>query len=221
MSDDARASSQASFWNPRYATHDHLFGTDPSAFVVEEAHRLPPNCDVVEVGAGEGRTLAWLCAEHGHRGTAVDFSEAALRTADAWAKREDVILDTIEADVRSWSPERQWDVAIVTFLQLLPDERPGLYRLLRTIVRPGGWILGEWFRPAHLTDEAYDRIGPSRGDRMVPPEEVRRAFPEEAIVRCDPVDVSLNEGPLLNGQAAVVRLVAQRRNPVSSYAADD
>jgi hypothetical protein len=211
MPDDDRASSQPSFWDPRYAAHDHLFGTAPNAFVAAEAHRLPPNSAVVELGAGEGRTLAWLCAAHGHRGTAVDFSRTALAQAAAWAEREELPLRTVEADVRSWQPGRQWDAVIVAFLQLLPAERPALYRLMRTLVRPGGWILGEWFRPTHLADEAYDRIGPSRADRMVPPGEVREAFAAEEIHRCAADDVVLEEGELLKGRAAVVRLVARRR----------
>lgn len=210
MPDDERASSHPSFWDPRYAAHDHLFGTEPSAFVAAEAHRLSSDSAVVELGAGEGRTLAWLCAAHGHRGTAVDFSRTALAQAAAWAEREDLPLRTVEADVRTWRPDRQWDAVIVTFLQLLPSERPVLYRLMRTLVRPGGWILGEWFRPAHRADEAYDRIGPSRADRMVPPDEVREAFASEEIHRCEADDVVLEEGKLLRGRAAVVRLVARR-----------
>ncbi len=211
MPEDDRASSHPSFWDPRYAAHDHLFGTDPNAFVAAEAHRLPSECAVVELGAGEGRTVAWLCAQHGHRGTAVDFSRTALAQADRWAEQEGVSLQTVEADVRTWAPDRQWDAVIVTFLQLLPAERPALYQLMRTLTRPGGWMLGEWFRPAHLAEGGYDRIGPSRADRMVSVEELRQAFAEDVIHRCTPEDAQLNEGELLVGRAAVVRLVAQRR----------
>ena len=216
MSEDDRASSQPSFWDPRYASHDHLFGTEPNAFVATEAHRLPSNSSVVELGAGEGRTVAWLCAEHGHRGAAVDFSRTALVQADQWAERNGLPLQTVEADVRTWAPGRQWDAVIVTFLQLLPSERPALYRLMRRLVRPGGWVLGEWFRPAHHAGDTYDRIGPSRGDRMVPRDEVNRAFADDIVHRCDAADVQLNEGDLLKGRAAVVRLVAQRREAGSA-----
>ena len=221
MSDDDRVSSQPSFWDPRYAAHDHLFGTEPNAFVAAEAHRLPSDCAVVEFGAGEGRTVAWLCAEHGHRGTAVDFSRTALAQADRWAERNGLPLQTVEADVRTWAPDRQWDAVIVTFLQLLSAERPALYRLMRRLVRPGGWVLGEWFRPDHLTGDAYDRMGPSRADRMVPCDEVRRAFADDIVHRCDAVDVQLNEGDLLKGRAAVVRLLAQRQAAGSAGAVSD
>lgn len=210
MSEAGRASSQPAFWDERYARNEHLFGAAPNAFVAQEADRLPAGSDVLELGAGEGRTLAWLCAEHGHRGTAVDFSREALAQADAWADEHDLSLDTVRADVRSWTPDRQWDAVIVTFLQLLPDERPDLYRRMRRAVRPGGWVLGEWFRPAHVAADDYDRIGPSRADRMVPVCELEDAFAADTLVRCAPADAELAEGPLLRGRAAVVRLVAQR-----------
>jgi SAM-dependent methyltransferase len=210
VSDSERSSSQPDFWNVRYQREDHLFGTAPNAFVADEAHRLPSGSAVVEIGAGEGRTLAWLAQEQGHRTTAVDFSNEALAAARRRANEHDLPLETVQADVRTWSPRRrQWDAAVVTFLQLLPNERPRLYRLLRHLVRPGGWILAEWFRPDHLAGD-YDRVGPSAADRMVPVQEVRTAFSDDAILRCDPADVHLHEGPLLKGKAAVVRVVVRR-----------
>ncbi|WP_263819513.1 SAM-dependent methyltransferase [Salinibacter sp.] len=172
MSDSPRPSSRPDFWDVRYEQDRHLFGAEPNAFVKAAAHRLPPESPVVELGAGEGRTAAWLAWEHGHRVTAVDFSEAALKTAQERAEAEHLRLDTVRADVRTGRPDRQWDAAVVTFLQLLPDERLHLCRLLKTSVRSGGWLLAEWLRPAHLTGPyhriPYHRMGPSRADRMVP-----------------------------------------------------
>ena len=204
MSDPSRPSSHPEFWNVRYERDETLFGAEPSAFVEGQAHRLSPQSEIVELGAGEGRTPAWLAREHGHHATAVDFSEAALATAREWATAEGLALDAVQADVRTWQPDRRWDAAIVTFLQLRPKERARLYRLLKAIVRPGGWIFAEWFRPAHLSGD-YDRMGPSRMDRMVPADEVRRAFADERHSCVEAVDVDLHEGPHLRGAAAVVR----------------
>lgn len=204
-----RDSSHPTFWEVRYEREDHLFGTEPSAFVRAQAHRIPSGASVVEVGAGEARTLVWCAREHDHRVTAVDFAANALANARHLAARHDVDLETIEADVRTWRPERRWDAAVVTFLHLLPDERVDVYALLRRIVRPGGWILGEWFRPDHL-DGSYARMGPSAPDRMVSVHELRDAFASDDVVTCDAVDATLNEGAFLNGRAALARLVVRR-----------
>ncbi|MFB6249464.1 MAG: class I SAM-dependent methyltransferase, partial [Salinibacter sp.] len=118
-------------------------------------------------------------------------------------------LEAVVADVRTWRPERRWDAVVVTFRQLLPSERPDLYRTIRAALRPGGLVLGEWFRPNHLGGP-YDRMGPSTADRMVPPTELRAAFAADEIVSCEAADVTLVEGPLLRGDAAVVRLRARR-----------
>jgi hypothetical protein len=98
---------------------------------------------------------------------------------------------------------------IITFLQLLPDERPDLYETILQSLRPGGVLIAEWFRPAHLSGD-YDRLGPSTADRMVPPEELTAAFADDEILLCEAADVELEEGPILRGHAAVVRFIVRR-----------
>jgi len=208
-SNASRLSSQPPFWDERYAANDHLFGTEPNAFVASQADRIPDGGDVLELAAGEGRTLAWLAQERNARGTAVDFSREALAEAEHWAEGGDLPIETVEADVRTWRPDRRWDAILVTFLQLLPDERSPLYDRIRRWLRPDGVLIGEWFRPEHLSGE-YDRLGPSTDDRMVPVQELREAFSDDEILRCEAADVVLEEGPLLRGRAAVARLVVRR-----------
>jgi SAM-dependent methyltransferase len=208
-SDESRAGSHPPFWDERYAANEHLFGGAPNAFAASEADRIPRGSDVLELGAGEGRTLLWLADNRGVDGTAIDFSGEALTAGRRWAERERLPLETVRADVRSWRPSRQWDAVIITFLQLLPDERPDLYETIRQSLRPGGVLIAEWFRPAHLSGD-YDRLGPSTADRMVPPEELTAAFADDEILLCEAADVELEEGPILRGHAAVVRFIVRR-----------
>lgn len=196
-------------WDERYERALHLFGRAPNAFVAAEVTRVPSGSEAIENGAGEARTLLRLAREHGHRVTAVGFSVETLATVRRQADAGDIVLESIEADARSWSSDGRWDAAIVTSLQLIPHERPRLYELLRDIVRPDGWIFGEWFRPAHLNG-TFDRMGPSTLDRRVPPGDIESAFSCDEIVRCDSEDVVLQEGERLNGRVTVVRAVIQR-----------
>ena len=197
----------SAFWNDRFAKSEFVFGRAPNAFIAEEAGRIPIPSEVVELGAGEGRNAVHL-AKAGHEVTAVDFSPVALRKARQWAQREETVLETIQADIRGWSPSRQWDAAIVTFLQLLPDQRPVLYALVQRLLRPGGTFLAEWFRPQQVTDN-YESGGPPTVDRTVPADEVQLHFPERGMTSCEERIVNL-EGPLLHGEAAVVQVVFQK-----------
>jgi len=203
-----RASSQPDFWDVRYEREDHLFGTGPNAFIASQTERIPRGADVVELGAGEGRNLIHLAETRDGHCTAVDFAPTALREAEALAALHGVPLRTVQADLRAWQPDRRWDAVLVTFVQLLPHERPAFYRLMQQCVRPGGWVLGTWFRPDHLEGD-YARIGPSAADRMVSPDEVRDHFHAFSIAHCAAVDVALAEGPRLRGPSAVVHLAAQ------------
>lgn len=206
-SESSRESSEPTFWDVRYAREDYLFGTAPSVFVMEHAHRIPTGSDVLELGAGEGRTLIALADERDARCTALDFSEEALWSAHRLADVHGAGLETICADVRTWSPSRTWDAVVVTFVQLLPDERHRLYETIRASVRPGGWVLGQWFRPDHLGG-SYDRVGPNRMDRMVPVAELERAFTDAEHILCDSAEAMLNEGRL-HGHAATAHLAAR------------
>ena len=173
------------------------------------AEHLPTEADVVELGAGEARNLVYLATRYDHRVTAVDFAPTALEQARTLAADHGVSLETVEADLRTWTPDRQWDGVLVTFVQLLPHERPRFYRVIQDALRPGGVAIAEWFRPAHLTGK-YARIGPSKMDRMVPPDELRKHFSSMDILQCEATETMLDEGNKLQGRAAVVRFVAQK-----------
>lgn len=160
---DHRAASHPPFWDERYAANEHLFGAAPNAFVVSAADQISRGSEVLELGAGEGRTLLGLARERGVTGTAVDFSGEALRTGRDWAEREGLPLQTEQADVRTWTPSRRWDAVVVTVLQLLPDERPALYETIRQALRPGGycWPSGFGRRTYRATTTGWGRARPT------------------------------------------------------------
>jgi len=206
--DEMRPSSHPPFWDVRYAREPELFGASPSAFVIQHADLIPPGAQILEIGAGDGRTLRGLARSRDVSGVGVDFSREAIATGRRRAAAHSLDVTFEHADIRSWSPSSTWDVVIVTFVQLLPPERSTLYAGMRTAVRPGGLVLGQWFRPDHLSG-AFDRVGPNRPDRMVPPAEVETAFKSFHDLSVTSEVVSLNEGRL-RGEAATIHLVARR-----------
>ena len=197
-------------WNQRFAEPTFFYGTEPNAFVAETAPRyLRPGAEVVELGAGEGRNAVWL-ARRGFQVTAVDYAEAGLEKTRRLAAQQGVAIETIQADVTRWQPDRSWDAVVITFLHLPPEARPALYALIHRILRPGGYLIAEWFRPEQRT-EGYTSGGPPDPSWMVTADELRRHFDPEGILLLENATPELNEGPGHRGPAATVRLVWQRR----------
>lgn len=198
-------SKPQTFWDDRFSDDRYVYGVQPNRFVEEAVDTwLPASGDVLALGAGEGRNAVYL-ARQGHTVTAVDYSAEGLRKTRHLADEWDVSVDTIQADVRDWTPDRTWDVVVVTFLHLPAPDRPPLYRLIRRLLRPGGLLVAEWFRPEQRT-EGYTSGGPPDPDMMVTPEELRTHFPTESIVHLEETEPMLEEG-MHRGPAATVRFV--------------
>ncbi len=205
-----RASSQPKFWNERFEAYDRLFGTSPDPFIADALSVLSADAHVLDVGGGDGRNTLPLAAAHGFGLTVLDFAPAALDTAAAYANKHNVSFAALHADVRTWTPRRPYDAAVVAFVQLLPHERSRLYTTLRDTVRPGGHIIGLWFRTDHAQPK-YDRIGPSKSDRYVSIPTLQAAFASDTIHCCTPMDRYVEQGPVLRGQAALAHLHVQRQ----------
>ncbi len=195
----------AEFWNDRFAKEEYVYGEAPNVFVETAADRwLPENAEVLVLGAGEGRNAVHL-ARQGHTVTALDYAAEGLRKTERLAAEAGVDVETIQADVRTWTPERTWDAVVTTFLHLPADERPTLYRLIQHCLRPGGVLVAEWFRPEQRT-EGYTSGGPPDPAMMVTADELRTHFDAGEIEQLDADEPVLKEG-MHRGPAATVRLV--------------
>ena len=74
------------FWDRRAAEPDHKYGTQPNAWLCQQAHRLAPGSRVLLPGDGEGRNSVWLAAQ-GHQVLAVDSSAVGLAKGQALAQQ--------------------------------------------------------------------------------------------------------------------------------------
>lgn len=195
-------------WNERYDQHPWAFGDAPNRFIAEQLHRLPPGADVVELAAGEGRTAVHAAAQ-GFRVTAVDYSEVGLARAARLAADRGAALETVRADLVAWAPDRTWDAVLIAFLHVPPEDRARIWALVHRILRPGGWLVGTWFRPAQATD-AYPSGGPKSPVVTVPVAELREAFDPAGVVVAEETEADLDEGPFHQGRFAVTRFVWRR-----------
>lgn len=133
----------ADAWNERYAASELVWSKGPNQFVAAECGDLEAGT-AIDVAAGEGRNAIWL-AQRGWRVTAVDFSQVALdkgRELAAGAPEPPTgEVEWVCADVTSWHPDRQVDLAVIAYLQLPERQRRTAVRNAFTALRTGGTFL--------------------------------------------------------------------------------
>ena len=209
-----RPTSEPAFWDDRYRLGapggGPAFSLRPNPFVAAEAHRIRPGGRVADVGSGEGRHALHL-ARLGHPVLAVDFAAHGLQTLDRLAADEGLPIDTLAADAAdadAWAEPDAFDAVVVAFVHPLPAERSEMYAAIRRALAPGGVLLAEWFRPAHLTGD-YARIGPSKPDRLVSAAELRAQFDPAGFHVLRAADSTFDLG-FLDGKAATLQAVWEK-----------
>ena len=125
-------------WSARIGTAagrstSHHCHDDPVGILADELADLPPG-RALDLGCGAGRSAVWL-AERGWDVTGVDFSDVAL----GLARKQRPDVDWVLADLREYEPERgAFDLVLVLFVHLPPDERRALLSRAADALAPGG-----------------------------------------------------------------------------------
>lgn len=127
--------SDRDHWNERYA--ERPWPTDPSPWLVENAHLLATQGRALDIAGGTGRNAMWLAAR-GWDVTITDVSDVAIDIASAHATTCDLAVNTVVTDLADGSlPAGPWD-AIMLFHYLDRALFPTFQGLLRT----GGIVIG-------------------------------------------------------------------------------
>ncbi len=115
----------------------HFYG-NPDDFVTTIKDILP-NGNVLDLGAGDGRSALYLAAQ-GFNVTAVDLSATALQKLQRLATEKKLKIKTELADLRTWSIEKNYDaiIAIVVLQHLQNDSALRLLNEIKTHTNPGG-----------------------------------------------------------------------------------
>ncbi|CAN5376049.1 MAG: class I SAM-dependent methyltransferase [Acidimicrobiia bacterium] len=142
------------YWDDRFGGDRTVFGQEPNRFVAEYLAGLAP-CSVLDLGAGQGRNAVWL-ATQGHRVTAVDLSPIAGEQTRAAATAAGVEVETVTADLTTWAPPgNAFDLVLLSYLQLVPEQRAVVHAAAASAVAPGGMV----FLIAHHADNLEHGIG--------------------------------------------------------------
>lgn len=196
-------------WNARFAGEDYHFGTAPNDFLAAQRHRLRPGMKALAIADGEGRNGVWL-ARQGCDVLSVDFSAAGLAKAKKLAEREGVTIATECADLETWAwGTARFDLVAAIFIQFMgPDFRELTFRRIREVLRPGGLLILQGYRPEQLQ---YKTGGPSKIENLYTASLLRAAFAAMEILHLAEHDSMTAEGHGHQGMAALVDLVARRR----------
>jgi cyclopropane fatty-acyl-phospholipid synthase-like methyltransferase len=203
---ELRSMSELERWETRFSAPGYLFGTEPNAFLKNQAHRLRKGQKALAIGDGEGRNGVWL-AEQGLVVHSIDFSPTAVAKAGQLAKARGVTVTTELADVTQWKwPTAAFDVVVAIFIQFTtPADRPRVFSGIRQALKPGGLLLLEGYGPRQLE---YKTGGPPEIDRLYTRDLLLQAFAGFASLEVREYDAELREGAHHVGMSALVDLVA-------------
>ena len=110
-------SSDAQFWNNRFAGDAYVFGTQPAAFLVDNAHYIAPQSRVLVPADGEGRNSVFL-AELGHQVVATDIAKEGLVKGRKLAAARGVSVELRHLNLQGWEwPESAFDAVVAVFIQ--------------------------------------------------------------------------------------------------------
>jgi len=170
-------------WNDRYAAAAALYGAEPNQFVAAELAELSPRT-ALDLGCGQGRNSVWLAAQ-GHQVTGFDLSEVGISQAIELAAAVGVEVDFQVADVVDyWEPSAQYDLVLLSYLQLPDGMRQRVHAKAMAALAPGGTLL----LIAHHADNLEHGIGgPPMPEVLFSEGELADDFAELAIERNEKV----------------------------------
>ncbi len=191
-------------WNKRFSEPGYAYGTDPNGFLASVADRIPRG-KVLCLAEGEGRNAVYL-AGLGYDVTAVDTSIVGLAKAEALARDQGVIIETVLADLEDYSIEPgAWQGIVSIYCHLPPVVRAALHdRCLRGLAPEGVFVL-EGFTPRQLE---LGTGGPKARELLMELEIIRQELPGLRLEIAREFERNLVEGKYHKGTAAVVQILA-------------
>ncbi len=198
-------------WDQHYATSEYVYGVEPNRFLKERVSLIPRG-KVLCVADGEGRNGVWL-ARQGYEVTAIDYSREGLRKAQRLADRFKVEIKLVKADLLTYSfGSEEYDGIVSIYSHFNMENRIKLHRNYARALKPGGILLLEAFTKKQ---QKYSSGGPKDVKLLYDEDSLRTSLPELEIVLLREEIVTLEEGKLHRGPAAVVRGIFRKPEKIT------
>lgn len=193
------------FWDQRYAENETVYGFRPNQFFKLFIDLHKPG-SILLPAEGEGRNAVYA-AQKGWDVSAFDYSTVARDKALEWAAREKVSLQYDIKDVGEYSPDKQFDAVGLIYVHLPPETRVQFHHKIMNSLQPGGFLILEAFAKEQLQ---FDSGGPKDPAMLYDATTLCNDFKELHIISCELVEINLKEGEFHQGNAAVLRMLAQK-----------
>ena len=190
-------------WDNEYDTEEYVYGKLPNDFLKSHYDSIPKG-KVLLLAEGEGRNAVFL-AKLGYSVTAVDISSVGLKKAEKLAKENNVIIETICADLEVFDLGKdKWDGIVSIYCHLPPRLRQDLYNRIQLAIKPSGVFLLEGYRPEQLV---YKTGGPPVASMMTSKETLIKELPNFSFSYLEALDREVNEGINHHGVGAVIQAI--------------
>jgi 2-polyprenyl-3-methyl-5-hydroxy-6-metoxy-1,4-benzoquinol methylase len=194
------------FWNERYGKSMYHYGKAPNVFFAKQLGQIPKG-KILLPSEGEGRNAVYAAIK-GWEVKAFDYSEEGRKKALALAENYDVELDYELIEASKFKSKETYDVVAMIFAHFAGEERIELCKKLELLLAPGGYLIMEVFSKNQLGRESG---GPKDLDLLYSKDEVKAMFPNLDFIILEEAKVELDEGATHQGDAAVIRALAQKR----------
>lgn len=198
---------KADFWNKKFSNEEYIYGSSPNVFIEQQLANLKVPQKILFAGAGEGRNAVYA-ARKGHDVYAYDQSDVAAQKAHSLAAQLGVDLAyTVEDALNISYPTECMDIIVMNFFHLPSDIRSMAYNTVSQFLKVGGLLVAEFFHKDQLGKASG---GPQSIEMLYDEEDINALFPNFRFTRLEKASYILDEGPLHQGEAAVLRLVGEK-----------
>lgn len=193
-------------WNERFAVEEYVYGKEPNRFFKEQIDKLTPG-KILMLAEGEGRNGVYA-AKLGWQVDAVDLSEKAKEKALALAAENGVSINYEISFLDEYQfKDNTYDAVGIFFLHLTGEETEMIAEKAIKSLKPGGKLIVEAYEKDQLK---YNSGGPRVPELLYSLEDFMNYYNELDFDLFKKEIVSLSEGSLHNGEAAVIRFVGTK-----------
>jgi len=193
-------------WDSRYRDQAYVYGKEPNAFFASQLDRLTPGTLLLP-GEGEGRNAVYA-AKNGWAVDAFDQSQSGYEKAMSLASEKNTRINYQVSQIKDYSfKSNQYDLVALIFFHVESFYRKYLHRLIFESLKPGGTLLLEAF---HTTQLNRDTGGPKSLSLLFDEQTLSNDFAALDTKIMETKLVTLNEGPLHQGEASVIRLIGNK-----------